>query len=197
MTEFLENPWVQRLGFVLGGFVLGLLLELVIIRRAHKLAERTRFKWDEMIIGSLRGVGTIWLVAGGVYLALNVGTPGPLLVSTTGIILLACIIFFDFKEVREQVREASGFDAAVTASFEKAEFGRSTSFIGYLIGILVASIVVGQLIALPAFVAIYLWRWGNYNWKICLSYAAVAWTFIYGFYDQVMHLFFYPSMLFG
>jgi len=92
MTEFLENPWVQRLGFVLGGFVLGLLLELVIIRRAHKLAERTRFKWDEMIIGSLRGVGTIWLVAGGVYLALNVGTPGPLLVSTTQNVLMVFVL---------------------------------------------------------------------------------------------------------
>ena len=73
MTELLDNPWVQRLGFVFGGFVLGVLLEFVIIRRVHKLAERTRFKWDDMLIGSIRGVGTIWLVAGGLYLALNVG----------------------------------------------------------------------------------------------------------------------------
>ncbi|MCH7890425.1 MAG: mechanosensitive ion channel family protein [Gemmatimonadetes bacterium] len=92
MTELLENPWVQRLGFVLGGFVLGLVLELVIIRRAHKLAERTRFKWDEMIIGSLRGVGTIWLVAGGVYLALNVGALDPLLVSTTQRVLMVLVL---------------------------------------------------------------------------------------------------------
>ncbi|MBT3915422.1 MAG: hypothetical protein HOF23_03560, partial [Rhodospirillaceae bacterium] len=103
----------------------------------------------------------------------------------------------DFKEVLQSVREASGFGAAVAASFEKADFGRSTSFIAYLIGILVASMIVGQMIALPAFVAIYLWRWGHYNWKICLSYAAITWAFIYGFYDQIMHLFFYPSLLFG
>ena len=67
MTELLDNPWVQRLGFVFGGFVLGVLLEFVIIRRIHKLAEQTRFKWDDMLIGSIRGVGTIWLnVARGV-----------------------------------------------------------------------------------------------------------------------------------
>lgn len=121
----------------------------------------------------------------------------PLVVSYTAMALLVLIIFSDFKDVLQKVREASGFGAAVAASFEKADFGRSTSFIAYLIGILLASIVVGQLIALPAFVAIYLWRWGHYNWKICLSYAAISWAFIYGFYDQIMNLFFYPSLLFG
>ena len=92
MTEFLGNLWIQRLGFVVGGLVLGVLMEFVVIRRAHKLAERTRFKWDDLLIGSLRGVGTIWLVAGGVYLALNVGTPGPLLVSTTRNVLMVVVL---------------------------------------------------------------------------------------------------------
>ncbi|MEC7846967.1 MAG: mechanosensitive ion channel family protein [Gemmatimonadota bacterium] len=92
MTELLDNPWVQRLGFVFGGFVLGVLLEFVIIRRIHKLAEQTRFKWDDMLIGSIRGVGTIWLVAGGLYLALNVGTLDPLLVNTTRSVLMVIVL---------------------------------------------------------------------------------------------------------
>ncbi len=91
MTELLENPWVQRLGFILGGFVLGVVLELVVIRRAHKLAERTRFKWDDLLIGSLRGVGTIWLVSGGVYLALNVGPADPRLVSIVRPVLMVIV----------------------------------------------------------------------------------------------------------
>ena len=66
-----------------------------------------------------------------------------------------------------------------------------------MIAILFASIVIGQQIALPLFVAIYLWRWGHYNWKICIGYALAAWIFIFGFYDQIMHLFFYQSVLFG
>jgi len=82
MNELLENPWVQRLGFVVGGLVAGILLEFVVIRRAHKLAERTRFKWDDLLIGSIRGVATMWSGAGGVYLALNVGAADPLLVNT-------------------------------------------------------------------------------------------------------------------
>ena len=92
MTELLENPWVQRVGFVVGGLVVGIVLEFVVIQRAHKLAERTRFKWDDLLIGSLRGVATTWSGAGGVYLALNVGTPDPLLLSTMQSVLMVVVI---------------------------------------------------------------------------------------------------------
>ncbi len=92
MTELLENPWVQRFGFVVGGLVVGFLLEFVVIRRAHKLAERSRFKWDDLLIGSVRGMTTIWLGAGGVYLALNVGTLDPFLVSATRSVLMVFVL---------------------------------------------------------------------------------------------------------
>ena len=93
MTELLENPWVQRVGFVVGGLVVGILLEFVVIRRAHKLAEQTSFKWDDLLIGSLRGVATVWLGAGGVYLALNVGTQDPLLLSAMRNVLMVVMIW--------------------------------------------------------------------------------------------------------
>ena len=92
MTELLDNLWVQRLGFILGGLVLGVILELVVIRRAHKFAEGTRFKWDDLIIGSVRGVATVWTGAGGVYLALNVGAFDPLLVTTMQSVLMVLVL---------------------------------------------------------------------------------------------------------
>jgi len=92
MTELLENLWVQRVGFVISGLVVGIVLEFVVIRRAHKLAERTRFKWDDLFIGSLRGVSTTWAGAGGVYLALNVGAVDPLLVSTIRNVLMVLVL---------------------------------------------------------------------------------------------------------
>ena len=92
MTEFLANPWVQRVAFLVGGLVLGVVAELVVIRRLHKLAEGTRFKWDDLLIGSVRGVSTIWWVAGGAYLALNVGTPDPVLVSWAQNILMVLVL---------------------------------------------------------------------------------------------------------
>ena len=92
MTEFLDNLWVQRVGFLVGGLVVGVVLELVVIRRAHKLAERTRFKWDDLLIGSIRGVATTWMGAGGVYLALNVGTVDLLLGNTIRSVLMVLVL---------------------------------------------------------------------------------------------------------
>ena len=40
MTELFENPWVQRLAFILGGLVLGVVLEFVVIRRAQWCNDR-------------------------------------------------------------------------------------------------------------------------------------------------------------
>ncbi len=92
MIELLENLWIQRVGFIVGGLVLGVVVELVVVRRAHKLAERTRFKWDDLIIGSLRGLGPALLGAGGVYLALNVGPADPRVVSIVQGALMAVVL---------------------------------------------------------------------------------------------------------
>ncbi len=90
MTEYLANVWVQRIGFVLGGLLLGFLVERLVIRRAQKLAAKTQFKWDDLVSDSLAGVPTVWLSAGGLYLALNVQAVDPLLSSTvmTGLTVL-------------------------------------------------------------------------------------------------------------
>jgi len=92
MTEFLESLWVQRVGFVVGGLLAGIVVELVVVRRARQLAAKTRAKWDDLLIESIRGVPTIWLGSGGVYLALNVGTADPLLLSTMQNVLMVLVI---------------------------------------------------------------------------------------------------------
>lgn len=92
MTEFLESLWVQRVGFVVGGLLAGIVVEFVVVRRARRLAAKTRARWDDLFIESIRGVPTIWLGAGGVYFALNVGTADPLLVNTLENVLMAVVI---------------------------------------------------------------------------------------------------------
>ena len=125
MTELLENPWVQRVGFVVGGLVVGILLEFVVIRRAHKLAEQTRFKWDDLLIGSLRGVGTIWLVAGGVYLALNVGPAGSSLLVNIDpervlmVLVLGSVVIAGMRAVGGVVELLSGRARAVRSSHRR------------------------------------------------------------------------------
>jgi small-conductance mechanosensitive channel len=81
MIQFLELPWVQRLVFGLGGLILGFLFEYAVVDRIRRFAEKTRFKWDDLALKALRGVPTVWLGAGGVYLALGVGDPDPQIVT--------------------------------------------------------------------------------------------------------------------
>lgn len=92
MTYFIETLWIQRTAFAVGGVLAGLLVELVFMRRAQRLAKRTRAKWDDVFVDSLRGLPTVWLAAGGMYMSLNVGAIDPLLVSTLQSVLRVLII---------------------------------------------------------------------------------------------------------
>ena len=92
MTDLLQLPWVQRVLFGAGGLLLGLLVERLVVVRARQFAERTRFKWDDLLVKSLQGLPTVFLGAGGVYLALTVGEVDPLLLSTVRSILTVLVI---------------------------------------------------------------------------------------------------------
>lgn len=90
MIEFLELPWVQRIIFGLGGLTLGFLFEYVVVDRVHKLAEKTRFKWDDLLLTSLKGLPTVWVAAAGFYLALRVGDIDPQ-IQRTGYAILTVV----------------------------------------------------------------------------------------------------------
>jgi hypothetical protein len=56
-------------------------------------------------------------------------------------------------------------------------------------------LIIGQKFSLPLFILTYLLRWGNFNWKIALGYTAGGWLLLVGFYDQTMHLLWYPAWI--
>ncbi|MEX2465489.1 MAG: mechanosensitive ion channel family protein [Gemmatimonadota bacterium] len=111
MTEFLQDPWVRRSIFIVGGVLLGLMTEAVVVRWVRRLIERTRYQWDDLLIKSLRGLPTVWLSAGGVYLALNVGTveasvAGPVQNGLT-IILIGSVAIAGMRAVGDGVKMIS------------------------------------------------------------------------------------------
>lgn len=72
---------------------------------------------------------------------------------------------------------------------------KAVQFFGYLIGIVLLMLVIGHKLALPLFVFLYLIRWGGYGWRVSLAYAAAAWLVLILFYDRLMHVFWYGSLL--
>ncbi|MDA0327917.1 MAG: mechanosensitive ion channel family protein [Gemmatimonadetes bacterium] len=92
MPDFVQSPWVQRIAFSLGGLLLGYLVERLVVERAHRLAVISSFKWDDLLVGSLRGLPAIWLGAGGAYFALSVGDVPDVVVLTVSRVLMVVII---------------------------------------------------------------------------------------------------------
>ena len=76
---------------------------------------------------------------------------------------------------------------------ELAEAGRL--YLWWL-GVLGATVLAGQLIALPVFAALYVALRGDYSWWAGLLYAAAAWSFLYLVFDRVVAVLWYPSLIF-
>ncbi len=92
MTDLLQLPWVQRLAFVIGGILLGYLIERLVMKRVLTLASLSRFKWDDLAVEALRGLPTVWLGMGGVYLALTVGDTEPVVASVVQSVFMIVLV---------------------------------------------------------------------------------------------------------
>ena len=57
--------------FILGGYVLGVIVERIVLSRLRQFAKRTSWKGDEVVINSLKGAATLWFALGGLYAALS------------------------------------------------------------------------------------------------------------------------------
>ena len=69
-------------------------------------------------------------------------------------------------------------------------------FFGYMLGMVILTLLVGQKVAIPVFVFVYLIRWGQYSSLVATTYALATWAVMVFFYDQVMNLLFHPSYLY-
>ena len=101
----------------------------------------------------------------------------------------------DGRGAHAEIRDAGGASAALGRAAERAVLGRASMFFGYLLAMVLVMLVLGQTIAPPLFIAAYLLRRGGYRPRIALAYAGAGWLMMVALYDQIMHLFWYPSWL--
>ncbi|MFG1690596.1 mechanosensitive ion channel family protein, partial [Gemmatimonadota bacterium] len=111
MTEFLATDWIQRIAFILGGLILGYLVERLFLRWIHRAAKWTEWEWDDVLADSLRWIPTIWITAGGVTIAMGIGEVDPLLLRTTGtfltVVLIGSLIIAAMRGAGETVEKIS------------------------------------------------------------------------------------------
>ncbi len=121
----------------------------------------------------------------------------PIIIAIPGAILVFVTSFHDSRDLVRARAAAGSLANAVYTFSEQAVLPKALMFFGYLIVMLLLTLVVGQKIAMPIFIGLYLWRWGGYGLRVSLGYALGGWAFIVLFYDQVMHLIFHPSFFYS
>lgn len=119
----------------------------------------------------------------------------PVLVTITGAVLSLGVLYQDTRNLRAFRGELGAWAAALTEGWRRGMMPEAAKFIAYLSVMILMTLLVGQKIALPLLLAMYVWRWGGRNLRFSLAYGFMGWLVIVGFYDHIMGLTFYPSWL--
>ncbi|MGC8764450.1 MAG: hypothetical protein ACP5QT_00985 [Brevinematia bacterium] len=64
------QKWILPLSFVVGSVVIGFIFEKVILKNLRKLAEKTKWEGDDIIINAFQGWIVLIFVILGIYLAI-------------------------------------------------------------------------------------------------------------------------------
>ncbi len=119
----------------------------------------------------------------------------PLLISVPGSLLSLVVLIRDLVHLIETKKAAGTWQVTLQQARKDAWLAEALPFFGYVFGMIVLTLLVGQKIAMPVFIGVYVVRWGHYRKRIAVAYALGAWAIMVFFYDQVMSLLFHPSYL--
>jgi TctA family transporter len=109
----------------------------------------------------------------------------PDVVCTIGIPLAVVSLFFDVRDWR---REALRRASEGAPPQKKSDFPLVLMMFGFFVFIVVLSMLIGQLLALPIAMAVYLLWWGKESWKIALGQAVAGFVFLFVVFDQIVHV---------
>ena len=121
----------------------------------------------------------------------------PIAVLILAIPLTLLVFAQDTRACIRDIDKSGGLAPAIAVARQCWHVAASARFFAYLLATIAVAYVVGQLVALPLFVAIYARRWGKFSWSVSLAYGAACFVIIWGLYREIMNLHLYPSLLFG
>ena len=71
-TAFDNNPWLLPALFFAIGIALGLIVEYVVLPITLRIAKKTSWEFDDLVLGSFRGLPLTWFTCAGLHFALHV-----------------------------------------------------------------------------------------------------------------------------
>jgi hypothetical protein len=119
----------------------------------------------------------------------------PLLITAPGALLSLVVVVRDATRLFQVKRTVGNWTLVFQQASQDAWLAAALPFFGYVLGMIGLTMLFGQKLAVPLFAGVYLIRWGNYSWRVAVTYALGAWALLVFFYDGVMNLLFHPSYL--
>jgi hypothetical protein len=109
-----------------------------------------------------------------------------LLLGSIGVVLTAIQLTLDLKAARQEVATITRPTFEVAALEHQGRWG-SLEIWAWLWGLFVGIHLIGMPIALPLFVFLYTKLYGG-GWTTALIFTAGTWGFLYGVFEQVLHV---------
>ena len=119
----------------------------------------------------------------------------PLAVGVPGALLALLAIYIDGKALSRVRINASDWLTVLKKSFHQAVLPKSLKFISAIIGMILITLFVGQKIAVPLFIFLYLMLWAKRSVSVSFLYTSLAWFFLILFYDRIIHMQFHQPYL--
>jgi len=132
-------------------------------------------------------VSSQWVLRASIII-LVLGSIGAVLATVQ--LLVDCLGRKPVTSIRVPTFELPSFDQADA----RTTFWRTLEIWGWLLGLLATIPLIGLPAALPLFVLVYIRAYGG-SWTIALVLAALITAFIFGVYQQIMHVYWPDAVL--
>ena len=119
----------------------------------------------------------------------------PLAVGVPGALLALLAIYIDGKALSRARINASDWLSVLKEASHQAVLPKSMKFISAIIGMILVTLFVGQKIAVPLFIFLYLMLWAKRSVSVSFLYTSLAWFFLVLFYDRIIHMQFHQPYL--
>jgi TctA family transporter len=121
----------------------------------------------------------------------------PLVFGIPALALAAFAAFYDWRAIRAAPPAATSGGEIMVRGLGRVSrvFLRGAYFFVWLGGVLAVTLLLGQHVALPLFIALYLLVWGRYRLPLALGYAAIGLGLMVVLFDYLSPTVWYPALL--